>query len=90
MIRNVPPGRITTYGTVAKLVNCNPRQIGYALAALKNQPTDIPWHRVVNRFGEISINSPESAQIQRDRLQAEGISVDLNNRVDLSLLWLGD
>ena len=87
IIRTIPAGRFTTYGTIASIVNCNPRQVGYALAALKNRPTDIPWHRVLNRFGEVSLSSSESAQMQRERLEAEGINFDLKERADPASLW---
>ena len=50
VIRRIPKGRVSTYGSVAKLIGCGARQVGYAMAALPDA-TGVPWHRVVNFRG---------------------------------------
>ena len=74
-IRRIPPGRVATYGQIAELAGL-PRQarlVGYALAAL-DVDSDVPWHRVVNARGAISLPaSGHSALMQRARLEAEGV-----------------
>lgn len=75
VIRRIPRGRVATYGQVAELAGLRgqARLVGYALAAL-DVDTDVPWHRVVNARGAISLPaSGHSARAQRARLDAEGI-----------------
>jgi methylated-DNA-protein-cysteine methyltransferase-like protein len=75
VVRRIPPGRVATYGQVALLAGLpgQARLVGYALAVLDTE-TDVPWHRVVNARGEISLPAGDHpAQAQRARLRAEGI-----------------
>lgn len=79
----IPRGRVSTYGGVAKLVGCGPRQVGYAMAALP-AGSQVPWQRVINHKGEISCRSHgRGADGQRGRLLAEGIVPDKQGRIDL-------
>ena len=83
MVATVPPGWVTTYGEVARrLERCGSRQGGYALSALE-AGSDIPWHRVVNRLGEISPRSQGDDHHQRERLEEEGVLFDGRGRIDL-------
>jgi methylated-DNA-protein-cysteine methyltransferase related protein len=84
MIRQIPEGKVATYGQIAGLVGrCTPRMVGYALAALP-AGRDVPWHRVINARGEISRRSGGDGEIrQRMRLEAEGIRFDPEGRLDL-------
>lgn len=98
VVRRIPRGKVTSYGRIAKMLG-RPnaaRAVGYALNALKdkqNDPnyTDIPWQRVINSQGRISIvNREHSINDQAERLRAEGVAVDKNLRVDLeAYLWEG-
>jgi len=82
VIRRIPKGRVSTYGTVAEMIGCGARQVGYAMAALPDG-TGVPWHRVVNFRGAISI--PGGTGItQRLRLEAEGVRFSQRGTVDLS------
>jgi len=84
VVRRVPRGRVATYGQVARLA-CIPngaRQVGYALHALHDGPP-IPWHRVVNALGGISLRG-ESAARQRRRLEREGVRFDAGGRIRLA------
>jgi len=87
VVRRVPPGKVTTYGAVARLAGLpgRARQVGYALAALRDG-TSVPWHRVVNTLGKLSLvraGSP-SGVTQRLRLAGEGVRVDAGDRVSLA------
>jgi methylated-DNA-protein-cysteine methyltransferase-like protein len=87
VVRRVPPGKVTTYGAVARLAGLpgRARQVGYALAALRDG-TSVPWHRVVNAQGKLSLvraGSP-SGITQRLRLTREGVRVDAGDRVSLA------
>lgn len=83
VVRGVPRGKVATYGQVAALAGIprGARQVGYALHAAGAR--GIPWHRVVNAAGRISL-PPESGGIeQRLRLLAEGVTVTEGGRVSL-------
>lgn len=83
-VRRIPRGRVATYGQIAELAGLagHARQVGYALHALRGDR--VPWHRVVNAFGEISPRSAgDSHELQRQLLEAEGVEFDLRGRIDL-------
>src|SRR5512139_3807746 len=82
IVRQVPRGKVTTYGDVAQLVGqgCDARVVGYAMA---NCPDDVPWQRVINSQGKISLQG-DAAQKQRLRLEAEGIAFDAGGKIDLN------
>ena len=78
VVRRIPRGRVATYGQIAVLAGLRgqARLVGYALAAL-DVDTDVPWHRVVNARGAISLPATgHSARMQRARLEAEGVVFD--------------
>jgi methylated-DNA-protein-cysteine methyltransferase-like protein len=89
-VRRIPEGRVATYGQIAALAGIprHARQVGYALAALKAED-DVPWHRVVNAKGEISLRSePGYDHLQRVLLQDEGVVFDAHGRIALrSYQW---
>ena len=90
LVRQVPHGRLTTYGQIAKMIpppdGIDPqdykafgsRWVGHAMAAC---PPDLPWQRVINAQGKIS-NRP-GAQKQRQLLESEGIQF-VNDKVKLA------
>ena len=84
VIRQIPPGKVATYGQIAKIVGeCTPRMVGYALAALK-PGSDIPWQRVINSQGKISLRNDGSESIeQRLLLVSEGVYFNDKGIVDL-------
>ncbi|MBK6779272.1 MAG: MGMT family protein [Gemmatimonadetes bacterium] len=85
VVRRVPRGQVATYGQVARLAGLprGARQVGYALHALPSGSV-VPWHRVINAGGRISL-PPEAGGIeQRLRLLAEGITVTEAGRVSLA------
>jgi len=86
VIRQVPVGKVTTYGQISKIVGTvSARQVGYALHGA--QPwMQVPWQRVVNAKGMISL----SGSGQRQLLEAEGIVFDARGRIDLKRYgWSG-
>lgn len=86
VVRRIPRGRVATYGQVANLADLPgcARQVGYALHALKDD-SNVPWQRVVNARGEISLRSePGIEPIQQQLLEAEGVEFDRRGRLDLS------
>jgi methylated-DNA-protein-cysteine methyltransferase-like protein len=93
VVRRIPAGRVATYGQVAMLAGL-PRQarlVGYAMAALSDAST-VPWHRVVNAAGAISLRTdgPGAGIRQRVRLEEEGVEFDARGRVSLKRFqWKG-
>ena len=90
----IPFGRLATYGQVADWIGAYgcARQVGWALRRL-SLPSSIPWQRVVNARGRISMSlSREGSDwMQRDLLLAEGIPVDEDGRLPLKqCLWAPD
>lgn len=86
VVREIPEGRVATYGQVASLAGFpgSARQVGYALHALPSGSDDMPWQRVINAKGEISARAePEYEGLQQAMLEAEGVDFDLRGRVDL-------
>ncbi|CAE7083203.1 unnamed protein product [Rhizoctonia solani] len=77
-VREIPLGRVTSYGHIAKIVGMprHSRHVGQALKFLPGD-SDIPWHRVIASNGTISSRGPGTtgADRQRDALQAEGVDV---------------
>jgi methylated-DNA-protein-cysteine methyltransferase-like protein len=91
VVRQIPRGKVATYGQVAKIVDrCTARMVGYAMAALRGR-TDVPWQRVINSKGEISTRSRgDGALRQRKLLGREGIHFDSRGRVNLrKVRWGG-
>jgi methylated-DNA-protein-cysteine methyltransferase-like protein len=91
VVRQIPRGKVATYGQIARIVDrCTARMVGYAMAALRGR-TDVPWQRVINSKGEISIRSRgEGAHRQRKLLEKEGLRFDQRDRVNLrKVQWAG-
>jgi methylated-DNA-protein-cysteine methyltransferase related protein len=88
--RQVPPGRVTTYGQIASMIPppgtltlkdyeaFGPRWVGGAMA---HCPDDVPWQRVINSQGKISPRP--GAEQQRELLEAEGVEFSESGKVDL-------
>ena len=87
LVARIPTAHLATYGQVAELLGAwgRARQVGWALRRLP-LPAAIPWHRVVNARGCITMTASREGSdwIQRDLLVAEGIPVDARGRVPLA------
>jgi methylated-DNA-protein-cysteine methyltransferase-like protein len=98
VVRRIPRGKVTSYGRIARMLG-RPnaaRAVGYALSALKDKSedaryADVPWQRVINQQGRITIvNREYSALEQAGILREEGVKVSEALTVDLSVyLWDG-
>jgi methylated-DNA-protein-cysteine methyltransferase related protein len=99
LVREIPPGRVATYGQIAALVpppagmsidDYRPwgaRWVGSAMAAC---PEDVPWQRVINSQGKISLRGESGHLTQRQLLEEEGVEFDQLERVDLKRFgWEG-
>lgn len=93
LVRRVPPGRVTTYGHVARHlgVRRGARAVGWALQAVarSDSPLAVPCHRVVNRDGALTGRRHfETPTVMEERLRAEGVQFTEDGCVDLDgHLW---
>lgn len=85
-VRQIPAGRVATYGQIAHLVGgCSAQMVGFALAGLP-AGSDVPWQRVVNRQGKISPRGVGfDSMIQRTLLEEEGVVFTLEGVIDLKI-----
>lgn len=86
IIRNIPKGKVMTYGQIAKLAGSprGARQVVRILHSM-SQKYNLPWHRVVNSKGEIGIQDEEGFLQQINALEKEGITFIGERKVDLNL-----
>ena len=84
VVRTIPYGYVATYGQIAEKVGTpNARLVGYALSRVNSRYDDLPWHRVINRLGKISVRPSDGMYLQKEMLISEGVKFDSEGRVDL-------
>jgi methylated-DNA-protein-cysteine methyltransferase-like protein len=89
MVRRIPRGRVMTYGQIAALLGAPraARAVGYAM---RHCPEDVPWHRVVNAQGGISLRANVSGMLtQRIRLEQERVVVKHGRVALVRYRWQG-
>ncbi|MCP5103595.1 MAG: MGMT family protein [bacterium] len=89
VIKQIPVGKVATYGQVAAMAGSYraARQVVWILHSSSTKD-NLPWHRVINKKGEISLEPGSGFEEQKQRLQKEGVRFDRNNRIDLDrCLW---
>lgn len=73
LMAQVPYGHVTTYGDIAGLAgHANASRIVGGVA--HHGPSELPWHRLVNRFGGLAAGFPGGRDIQAQLLAQEGVS----------------
>ncbi len=88
IVSMILPGTVMTYGQIAAMIGSPraSRAVGYALRAVP-EGSEIPWHRVVNSKGEISLRKTlqgdDDRCLQRALLESEGIIFNDSGRIDL-------
>ncbi len=70
----VPPGKVTTYGAIAKLIGVSPRLVGRILAS-NEKPIIIPCHRIVGSNGDLKGYSRGGVWVKKRILELEGVEV---------------
>ena len=89
VIKQIPVGNVATYGQVASIAGNYraARQVAWILHS-SSEKDNLPWHRVINRKGEISLKPGFGFKKQKQLLLKEGIVFDKKNRVNLErFLW---
>ncbi len=96
VVAKVPRGRVATYGQIARLAGLanGARTVGWALGALPDRTRiggrRVPWQRVINAQGTISLRGRGDGSRQAAALAREGIVLLAGGRVDLGrYLWNG-
>lgn len=94
VVKRIPRGRVATYGQVSRLLpkRWSAALVGWALHKLPGD-TDIPWFRVVDSEGKLGTRRlpGSSARMQEALLEAEGIRLDRDGRLDLARFqWGGE
>jgi methylated-DNA-protein-cysteine methyltransferase-like protein len=87
LVKQIPRGRVLSYGDVARLVSLRggARTAGHAMAATPSGQ-GIPWHRVLGADGKLLIREPY-ASLQRKLLESEGVVV-VESRIKMKqYLW---
>ena len=94
VIRNIPRGRVATYGQIAELAGL-PGGARVAAASLKvsTRADRLPWQRVIGKAsklrGRIAIHDPVGAAIQRRLLEEEGVTIGDTGLIALDVYgWL--
>lgn len=84
IVAAIPFGKVTTYGEIARLAG-SPRAARQVGGVLKRLPegSKLPWYRVINRLGEISLTGTDLDR-QRRALLAEGVEVTPDGKISLS------
>jgi methylated-DNA-protein-cysteine methyltransferase related protein len=98
IVKQVPRGTVTTYGQIASMMpppdgveettytRYGAQWVGQAMNA---SPEDVPWQRVINSKGEISLPEPTGTR-QRELLEGEGVKFDGKGRVNFEIYaWDG-
>jgi len=88
LVRKIPPGNIATYGQIAAMLGSPQaaRTVGYALNALRTSAVfpPVPWQRVINAQGRISLPPGGGYEIQRDLLAEEEVIADEEDTYDFT------
>ncbi len=89
IIKEIPEGKVMTYGLVAAFSG-NPkgaRQVARLLHS-SSRKENLPWHRVVNRHGKISLKPFEGYELQKQLLENEGIVFSNEDTINFdNFLW---
>jgi methylated-DNA-protein-cysteine methyltransferase related protein len=86
VVATIPPGRVMSYGAVARAAGF-PRHARMVARALSEAGSGdaLPWHRVINAQGRIPARGLDGEDdLQRMLLEAEGIDFDERGRVDMA------
>ena len=89
LIKKIPRGKVATYGQIAALAG-SPRAARQVVRTLhtSSDKEKLPWQRVINGRGKISLRPNSGYEIQKAMLEDEGVMFSLDDVIDLSLyLW---
>lgn len=84
VIKKIPKGKVATYGQIARLAGRPQavRAVAWFLHS-SSKKEKLPWHRVVNAKGEISLSLDQGYFTQKQLLEKEGVHFSLYDKIDL-------
>ncbi|MDH3892061.1 MAG: MGMT family protein [candidate division Zixibacteria bacterium] len=91
LIKKIPQGKVATYGQIAGLAG-SPRAARQVVRALHSSSVKegLPWHRVVNAAGRISLPRRGGYEEQQKLLEYEGVTFKADGAIDFDrYLWSG-
>lgn len=85
IIKSIPEGKVASYGQIATFAG-NPRAARQVVRVLHacSGADDLPWHRVVNSKGTISLKPGHGYETQKRLLKKEGVRFSLYDQIDLA------
>jgi methylated-DNA-protein-cysteine methyltransferase-like protein len=90
IVRQVPRGRVATYGQISRIAGrCSAQMVGFALASLaayreRQDFEEVPWQRIINVKGKVSPHGFGMGDyVQRQLLEEEGVEFDSEGVIDL-------
>lgn len=87
MVRQIPTGRVMTYGQIAVLCG-NPRAARIVGGVAHWGDPELPWQRVVKKDGSLAEGYPGGQDGHRQVLEAEGIEISDYKIADMkNVLW---
>jgi methylated-DNA-protein-cysteine methyltransferase-like protein len=89
IIKRIPRGKVATYGQIAALAGNYraARQVVWTLNS-SSRKDELPWHRVVNSKGQISLKPNCGYEVQKELLQKEGVKFGKGGTINFKLyLW---
>ena len=91
IIRGIPEGKVCTYGKIALMAGhpTGARQVTRIIHSMSRK-YDLPWHRIINAKGLISLSKFHGYEKQKALLKQEGVTFDEKDRIDFKkYLWVG-
>lgn len=89
VIKKIPAGRVATYGQIAAMAG-SPRAARQVVRVLhsSSRKEKLPWHRVINSKGRVSLQPGSGYEEQKTHLLSEGIEFDESDIIDFKrFLW---
>ena len=85
VLRKLPKGKVSTYDRIGELAGLpnGARQVVRVLHACAEKD-GLPWHRILRKDGSIALPPGEGWELQKSLLEAEGVKVSPQGRVDLA------
>lgn len=89
LIQRIPRGKVATYGQIADLAgNRRGARMVVRILNSSSEKYDLPWHRIVNRNGQISLPRGNGYELQKELLEKEGVVFGSEDTIDLRrYLW---
>ncbi len=89
LIKEIPPGKVATYGQIATYAGNYraARQVAWILHS-SSRKDNLPWHRVINSKGHISLPPGQGYETQKEMLEKEGIIFEEKDKINFDqYLW---